>query len=358
MAFLDTDYRGTIKLREIIKENKMKKNLKKMTILLLLVIVALTPAYSSGKQESESSGPEKFKAALITSSGGLGDRSFNDAAWIGFQRARDELGVEIKVLEPTSVVEYESSLSLMADLGYNLVVGIGFDMKDAMTIVSKKYKDTQFATVNVAIDASNVSTAQFKDHEGSFLAGALAAMMTETGIIGFVGGVDAPPIRRFEMGYIGGAEYINSNIKVLSTFVGSFGDPGKGKESALSMYAQNADIVFQVAGKTGEGVLAAAKEVDKFAIGVDQDQDYIAPGNVLTSMVKRVDVAMYDFIKASVNGSLSSGIHTYGLKEEGVGLSEMKYTKDIIPGEYLKTIEKLRKQIISGEIIVPDAFKQ
>ena len=336
----------------------MKKNLKKLTTLFLLAIVAFTPLYSGGKQEVESSGPEKFKAALVTSGGGLGDRSFNDAAWIGFKRAQDELGVEIKVLEPTSVVEYETSLSLMADLGYNLVVGIGFDMKDAMTTVSKKYEGTRFATVNMVIDSPNLSTAQFKDHEGSFLAGALAAMMSETGIIGFVGGVDAPPIRRFEMGYIGGAEYINSNIKVISTFVGSFGDPGKGKESALSMYAQNADIVFQVAGKTGEGVLEAAKEVGKFAIGVDQDQDYIAPGNVLTSMVKRVDVAMYDFIKALMNDSLSPGIHTYGLKEDGVGLSEMKYTKDIIPGEYLETIEELRKQIISGEITVPDAFNQ
>ncbi|NQT58305.1 MAG: BMP family ABC transporter substrate-binding protein [Bacteroidetes bacterium] len=332
----------------------MTKNVK-IWLVVLLIFAVVFPVFGGGSDE-ENTAQQQIRVALVTSTGGLGDRSFNDAAWIGFQRAQSELGVAIKVMEPSSVVDYETSLSTMADLGYDLVVGIGFDMKDAMTIVSEKYPDTRFATVNVAIDHDNISTAQFKDHEGSFLAGALAASMSKTAIIGFVGGVDAPSIRRFEQGYKEGAEYINPGIQVISSFVGSFGDPGKGKESALSMFSQNADIVFHAAGKTGEGVLNAASEVGKYAIGVDQDQDYIAPGSVLTSMVKRVDVAMFEFIKAITDGTLTAGIHVYGLKESGVGLSEMKFTKDLIPESVLLKLDSIKKKIISGEIVVTDVF--
>ncbi len=317
-----------------------------------LLLGACSPAEETPADAAEE---EKIRVALVTASGGLGDRSFNDAAWAGFQRAEEEFDIETKVVEPGSVADYQTQLRSVASEGYDLVVGIGFDMKDAMSEVAPEFPDTYFGTVNVAIDSDNVATAQFKDHEGSFLAGALAGMMTETNVIGFVGGVDAANIRRFLVGYTEGAKYVNPDVEVLSSFVGSFADPAKGKEFAFEQFNQGADIVFQAAGKTGEGVIEAAAELDKYAIGVDQDQDYIAPGNVLTSMVKRVDVAMYDFIKNLVNGELETGVTVYGLAEGGVGLSEMEYTKDDIPQEYLDTIADLKENIISGEIVVTDA---
>ncbi len=304
-----------------------------------------------------SGGSEKpaLKVALVTASGGLGDRSFNDMAWAGLQQAEKSLGIQAKVVEPTSVADYATQLSAMASDGYAMVIGIGFDMKDAVTKVAPQFANVKFVTINVPVSAPNVATAQFSDHEGSFLAGVLAASMTKTKTIGFVGGVDAPNIRRFLVGYEEGAKYANPQVKVLSSFVGSFGDPIKGKEFALQQFSQGADIVFHAAGKTGEGVIAAAKDMNKYAIGVDQDQDYIAPGRVLTSMVKRVDVAVLDLVKQLKDGTFQAGIHLYGLQQNGVGLSEMKYTKQDIPKDVLDKVEKARQAITSGDLKVTDA---
>lgn len=329
-------------------------------LIVVLVGGCATNSAPAGNQGAKpgSDGKQQVKVALVTATGGLGDRSFNDSAWAGFQRAEKELGAGIKVVEPTSVADYATQLSAMADAGYQLVVGIGFDMKDAVAKVAPKYPNTKFATVNVMVDAPNVAVAQFKDHEGSFLAGALAGAMTKTGVVGFVGGADAPNIRRFLVGYEEGVKATNPNAKVLPAFVGAFNDPAKGKESTLQLIAQKADIIFHAAGKTGEGVIDAAKQSNVYAIGVDQDQDFIAPGRVLTSMVKRVDVAMYDLIKSVKDGNFKAGVHMYGLKEGGVGLSEMKYTKDAIPRDVLTKIDDLKSKIISGEIKVTDVFEK
>lgn len=338
-----------------------------LIIFLIVALVSFLTGCGGAKNNSPAEKPPEgkpaekaptVKVALVTATGGLGDRSFNDSAWAGFQKAKKDLGVEIKVVEPASVADYVTQLTAMAEAGYQLVVGIGFDMKDAITNVAPKYPKTKFATVNVMIDAPNVAVAQFKDHEGSFLAGALAGLVTKTGVVGFVGGVDAPNIRRFLVGFEEGVKNVNPKAKVLSAFVGAFNDPGKGKEFALQLIAQKADIVFHAAGKTGEGVIAAAKEAGVYAIGVDQDQDYIAPGTVLTSMVKRVDVAMYDLIKSVKDGTFTPGVHMYGLKEGGVGLSEMKYTRDKIPASALQKVDELKQKIIRGEITVTDVFNK
>ena len=336
----------------------MKKN--KISLLLLVLVFGLlvsgcgNPSPTTNTNADKSAKP--LKVALVTATGGLGDRSFNDSGWNGFQRAKKELGVEIKVIEPQSVADYVTSLSAMADAGYELVAGIGNDMKDAVATVAPKYPNTKFVTVNVMVNAPNVAVAQFKDNEGSFLAGALAASMTKTNVIGFVGGLDAPAIQRFLVGYKEGAQYINPNINVLSNYVGSFNDPAKGKEFTLQLIAQKADIIFHAAGKTGEGVFQAAKESGVYAIGVDQDQDYIAQGTILTSVVKRVDSAMFDMIKSLKDGNFKSGVHIYGIKEGGVGLSEMKYTKDKIPADTLKKLDEIKQKVSNGEIKVTDIF--
>jgi basic membrane protein A len=301
---------------------------------------------------------EKVKVALVTSAGGLGDRSFNDMGYEGFKRAEQELGVEIKVVEPGSVADYQTQLRSVADEGYKLVVGLGSDMLDPIKEVAPEYPDTNFGVVNINPDLPNVATAQFKDHEGSFLAGALAGLMTKTNTIGFLGGMDIPNIQRFLVGYEEGAKYVNPDIKVLTSFAGAWDDPALGKEFAFDLYNQGADIIFAAAGNTGSGVIEAAEETGNYAVGVDSDQDYIAPGYVLSSMVKRVDNAMYDFIKKTVDGTFVPGITFYGLKEGGVGISELKYTKDKIPAEYLTKLDELKDDIINGKIVVTDAAAQ
>lgn len=299
-----------------------------------------------------------IKVALVTSSGGLGDRSFNDAAWEGFERAKAELGVEIKVVEPQSVADYSNSLSSVADSGFDFVMVVGNDWVDTLTTVAAQYSDVKFAGVNINLEAPNVAIARFSDHEGSFLVGALAALMSDTGTIGFIGGNDVPAINRFFVGYEEGAKYANPEINVLNSYVGSFADPGKGKEFALQQNDNDADIIFHAAGKTGEGLFEAVKEVEKlYAIGVDQDQDYIAPGKILTSMEKRVDVAAFDFINQVVEGNFSAKETIYGLSEDGVGLTDMEYTKEIIPTEVLNQVDDIKEKISNGEIKVTDVFE-
>lgn len=338
--------------------------------LLLSIILILGLAACGGEKKSTATDVEtneegnKPEIAMVCSMGGLGDRSYNDSGYAGLKKAEEELGVKIKVVEPKDVSEGEKYLTELAITGYDLIMTLEYGHADILNNVASQYPDTRFAIFNIAVDQPNVTSVIFKEHEGSFLAGALAAMVTadngiqgmnDKKIIGFVEGTDSPGINKFLVGYKEGAEYIDKDTKVLSGYTNSFGDPGKGKEMALAQIEQGADIVYQVAGGTGEGVISAAKEKGVFAIGVDSDQDYIAEGNVLTSMMKRVDVAVYTLAKALKEGSIKDmNMLTLGLKEGGVQLSEMKYTKDKIPAEYLEKIEELKKDIIDGKIKVTD----
>ncbi|GHV95091.1 BMP family ABC transporter substrate-binding protein [Spirochaetia bacterium] len=336
---------------------------QKNIILLFLVSIIVCLIVSCGKtgksSETNKTETEKIKVALITSVGGLGDRSFNDAAWHGFQRAEKELGVEIKVIEPQAVADYQTSLKAVAGSGYKFVMAVGNDWADTMKIVAPIYPDIKFAGVNIMLNEPNVAVARFSDHEGSFMAGAIAAMMSKTGTIGFIGGMDVPAINRFYVGYEEGAKYANPSIKVISAYVGSFNDPGKGKEFSLQLIAQKADIIFHAAGKTGEGLFNAVKETDGiYAIGVDQNQDYIVSGKILTSMEKRIQIAAYNLIDSVINNNFRAGDRIYGLKEDGVGLTEMEYTKALVPPDVTARLNDIRAKIISGEIKVTDVFNK
>jgi basic membrane protein A len=302
---------------------------------------------------------------MITSQGGLGDRSFNDSGYEGLKKAEEELGVSVKVIESEDPVgEAEQLLRTAAESGFDLVITLEYSHFDPLARVAPDYPDTLFAIVNIGVEGDNVVSVLFKEHEGSFLAGALAAMVTTMEdndkvnpepIIGAIGGTQSPGIDVFIVGYEEGAQYINPDVEVLTAYSNSFGDPAKGNELALAMYDQGADIVFQIAGGTGEGVFQAAEDTNHYAIGVDSDQDYIKPGYILTSMLKRVDVAVYDLISKLVDGTLEGGESVvYGLAENGVGLSPMIYTKDQLPSEFLVTVEELKAKIISGEIKVTD----
>lgn len=348
------------------------KKIKSISAILLTIVFMLTMAGCGSQPKSSAnsgdSSAKKHKIALICSAGGLGDRSYNDSGYAGLKKAEKELGVEIKVVEPKDVSEGEKYLTELAKAGYELVMTLEYGHADILKNVAPQFPNTRFAIFNIAVDEPNVTSVIFKEHEGSYLAGALAAMvskdtnikgMNASNVIGFVGGIDSPGINKFLVGYKEGAQSIDKNVKVLTGYTNSFGDPGKGKEMTLSQIEQSADVVYQVAGGTGEGVINAAKEKGVFAIGVDSDQDYIAEGNVLTSMMKRTDVAVYDLSKALIDGKIKDmKTLSLGLKEGGIQLSEMKYTKDKIPAEYLNKIEAIKKDIIDGKIKVTDVTQQ
>jgi len=303
------------------------------------------------------SAQKQLKVAMVTSESGLGDRSFNDMMYQGMQRAEKELGVKVNVIQPKSISEFKSTLARAAQLGFDIIIGSSFDMITPMKEVAAQFPNQKFGLVDVGNDpiAPNVVSSVTKDWEGSFLVGAIAAKTTKTGIIGFVGGKDIPIIHRFYLGYYFGAKMINPKVQVLESYSGTFTDPAAGKEYTLALINRKSDINFAVAGATSAGVIEAAKQTKSFAIGVDSNQNYLAPGFVLTSMVKRVDNQAYDFIKEVVDGTFKGGVVlTYGLKEKGVDYAMDENNKGLISDATLKLVEGLRQKVISGQIVVPN----
>ena len=296
-----------------------------------------------------------MKVGIVFSTGGLGDKSFNDSAYRGLVKAKEELGADFKYVEPASPAEDEQYLREYAESGYDLVIATGFQMKDAAANVANDYPDKKFAIIDDIVELPNVKSLTFAEDEGSFLAGALAAMMSKTGVVGFIGGMEVPLIKKFQRGYEEGAKYINPKIKVITTYTSSqnpFNDPVKGKENTISQIQQGADVIYHAAGGTGIGVIDAAKESGVFAIGVDSNQDGVAPGTVLTSMVKNVDVAVYDTIKEIKDGNFKNGQEVFGIKNNGVGLTDFEFTKDKIGEANLQKLQEIVEKIKSGEIKV------
>lgn len=301
--------------------------------------------------------------------GGLGDQSYNDLAYEGFKKAVAENGVEGAPVESQDVVgQAEQILRRAAGSSYGLVIDLEFSHGEVLPKVAKDYPKTDWAIVNTTAAGSNVVSVLFQEQEGSYLAGALAAMMTTvTGnpkinsqkVIGVIGGTKSVGIDKFIAGYIQGAKDVDKDVRVLVSYSNDFGDPAKGKQLAESMYQQGADIVFHVAGGTGGGVIQAAKETNHYAIGVDTDQDGLAPGYVLTSMIKHTDLAVEKLVQEYAHGSFQGGsTMTLGLKDGGVGLSDMTHTKQDVPAEDLQKIAQLKQQIISGQVKVWNVVDQ
>jgi basic membrane protein A len=301
----------------------------------------------------------KLKVAMVTSESGLGDRSFNDMMNEGMKRAQKELDIDYVVIQPRSISEFQSALARAAGQGFDFIVGSSFDMIKPMQTVAAAFPNQKFGLVDVGPDpiAPNVVSSVTKDWEGSFLVGAIAARTTKTGVIGFVGGKDIPIIHRFYIGYYYGAQMADPKVKVLETYSGTFTDPAAGKEYTLALINQHSDINFAVAGATSAGVIDAAKSTKTFAIGVDSDQNYLAPGFVLTSMVKRVDTQAFDMIKSVADGTFKGGtVLYYGLKEGGVAAAMDEYNKGLISPDVLKEVDELKAKVISGAIVVPNYF--
>ncbi len=321
---------------------------------------SITTENASGTQTTTAEpAAEKLKVTYITTNAGLGDKSFNDSAWAGLQKAEKELGVEISVIEPKAVSDYGTALVSAVNSGSNIILGFSASWTDTFNEYCPKYPKVYFGGLNCNAQADNLMIAVTSDHEGSFLAGALAAMMSKTGTIGVIGGQDADNINRFIIGYEEGAKYVNPSIVVLKSYVGAFNDPAKGKEFALQLMNEGADVIYQLAGGSGMGVFEAAKEnANLYAIGSDADQDYIVEGKILTSMIKNCGVIAYDIVKSVQDGTFVAGKKAINLASNGVCLSDMQYTKELIGAENLAALDEIRNKIISGEIVVTDLFSK
>lgn len=312
-----------------------------------------TPTSGEKPAEGAPSG-KKLKVGMVFDTGGLGDKSFNDSANAGLERAKKELGIEAITVTSTSPSEYASNLGQLAAQGCDLVVAVGLGMNEAAGEIAPQHPNVKFAVVDGSAKGDNVRGLLFREEQGSFLAGYLAGLMTKSNKIGFVGGMEIPLIKKFEFGYRAGAMYANPNAVVLpAKYTMNWDSQDKGKSSAVALYSEGADIVFHAAGRAGLGVFKAAEEANKFAIGVDSDQDDQAKGLVLTSMIKRVDEAVFQTIKDIQDGKFTSGDKTYDLAVNGVGLSPMTYTKEKIGAANLEKIEKVRQELISGTITAP-----
>ena len=301
---------------------------------------------------------ETFKPALVYDFGGRNDRSFNEAAYQGALHFEERTGVKFRDFEIQNPSQREQALRNFARRGLNPIITIGFAQSTALEKVAKEFPDTHFVIIDARIDLPNVRSIIFKEGEGSFLVGVLAAMATKSDTIGFVGGMDVPLIRKFACGYKQGAKYVNPDVVVLENMTGTTGaawtDPLKGGELARSQFARGADVVFHAAGLTGIGVLQAAADEGKLGIGVDSNQNYLHPGSVLTSMVKAVDVAVEKVLTEAKEGRWASGVEILGLAENGVSWSLDEYNEPLITDEMKTSIEKIRADIISGKVRVHD----
>jgi len=303
-----------------------------------------------------------FHVGLVFDVGGLGDKSFNDLAYAGLLRAREELGVSFEYFEPTQGSERESALRLFAQGDADLIIGVGFLFTDDIRAVAADFPAKKLVCIDYTWTPgdsvpANLVGLKFREEEGAFLVGALAAMVSETGTIGFVGGMDIPLIHKFESGYRAGALHVNPSQRVIVNYAGvtgeAFKNPSKGKELALAQYDQGADIIFHASGSTGLGVFEAARQKQKLAIGVDADQAAEAPGLVLTSMTKNVDVVVFQEIAAAISGRFQGGVRVLGLAEGAVSYVRNESNSRWLTPERSARLDAIRAQIISGALRVP-----
>jgi basic membrane protein A len=360
-----------------------------MHVRTLMVVLGLSGIAVACGQATAADDPSRVRVGIVFDIGGKDDRSFNAAAWAGVKCAetglmpdqvtncgRPSLGVVVRDVEPGTPTAIEPAIRAFAERQYDLVIGVGFAQGPIMQVVARDYPDVHFAIIDGVIleddgktPRKNVASLVFNEHEGSYLVGVIAARTSRTGTLGFVGGMDIPLIRRFAKGYEEGAKSVNPSVRIIENYVGvtdaAWNNPGKGKELSMAQIGKNADVIFAAAGNSGLGVFDAVEQAGtengrarRFVIGVDSNQNGVKPGFVLTSMIKRVDTAVYDIIKKVVDGQFSGGFHVFGLESDGVGYVVDDYNRAIVSAQAIADAEQARKEIIAGRIKVTDAMAQ
>jgi basic membrane protein A len=327
----------------------------------LAAITAIAAGSLVGCGEKEQAAAPAAPAAPATSAapavvydmGGKFDKSFNQAAYEGMERWKEETGKEYLEFEVGNETQREQAIRRMAERGASPIIGIGFGQASSIEKVAKEFPKLKFAIIDMVVDLPNVQSVVFKEHEGSFLVGVMAAKASKSGKVGFVGGMDIPLIRKFQCGYEQGVKYVNGNAEIFANMTGTTGaawnDPVRGAELAKAQFSQGADVVYAAAGGTGVGVYQAAKDAGKLAIGVDSNQNYVQPGTMLTSMLKRVDVAVYNVTKAH-----TPGLSILGLREGGVDYAMDQYNAELVTPDIKSAVETAKKGILDGSIQVVD----
>ena len=343
-------------------------------LVMLTAVLAIATSACTERAEARREGCQA-KVGIVFDIGGKNDRSFNAAAWEGVKRAERELPVCVYDVEPGNPTSIEPAMRAFAEKNFDLIVGVGFAQGPIMQRVAMDYPNVKFAIIDGVIfeadgktPKSNVASLVFREHEGSYLVGMIAASKSKTGVLGFLGGMDIPLIHRFQKGYEEGAKAINPNARVISNYVGvndaAWNNPAKGKELALAQIEKGADVIFTAAGNSGLGAFDAVEqygrgpngEANKFVIGVDSNQNGVKPGFVLTSMVKRVDNAVYDAVKEILEGQFKGGFHVFGLDKDGVAYALDQYNQPLISEEILSKVNEAKNKIVVGEIKVTDAM--
>ncbi|MEG2789591.1 MAG: BMP family ABC transporter substrate-binding protein [Romboutsia sp.] len=331
---------------------------KKLLSLGLVTILAgsMLVGCSSPSKDSEKAGKEdQLKVTMITDVGGVNDQSFNQSAWEGLQKAEKDLGVKGNYIESKQESDYATNVETAIDQGADLVIGVGFKLEKAIGDAAKAYPDEKFALIDADFKGNppaNVESIMFNAQESSYLVGLVAGKMTQSNKVGFVGGMEGPLIESFQVGYEAGVKAVKPDAEVVVQYANNFADPAKGKSITNQMISNGVDIVFHAAGDTGNGVIEAAKEAGKKAIGVDRDQNDVAPETVVTSAIKRVDVGVFNTVKSLVDGTFKGGtVVTYGLNEDGVGIAET--TKEDVAPDIIEFVNQQGEKIKNGEIKVP-----
>ncbi len=337
-----------------------------ITVAILLAVHVAFLVFSPRGTEAVADA-DATRVGIVLDVGGRGDKSFNDGAYAGADSATRRLNADVRFIEPGEGADREAGLRLLAAEGMDLIMGIGFIFTDDLTVLSREYPDSKFAGVDFALgtdDAGNVvppppnvAALKFREEEGSFLVGALAALVGNSKRVGFIGGMDIPLIHKFEAGYRAGVKHVCPDCTVIAQYAGvtpeAFANPGRGKELALSQYQSGVNVIFHAAGATGGGLFEAARATGKLAIGVDADQAAEAPGRVLTSMIKGVNAAVYDAIARVEAGTFKGGVYSFGLAEGGVGYVYDDNNRALIPEAAHRRVEQLKAEIIAGRIKVP-----
>jgi basic membrane protein A len=338
-----------------------------LTLVAVLLAVHVALLFVRPSQASTPFVGEGLDVGVVFDVGGRGDKSFNDGAYVGAERAMNELGARVRYIEPGEGTDREAGLRLLAAEGLDLVIGVGFIFSDDLSQLAKEYPNVLFAGIDYAppVDANgavipppaNLAGLRFREEEGSFLVGALAALVGNSKRLGFIGGMDFPLIHKFEAGFKAGVNAVCGDCTVVAQYAGvtpeAFRNPGRGQELALSQYQSGVNVIFHASGSTGLGVFEAARRRGKLAIGVDSDQHAEAPGFILTSMVKRVDEAVFGAVQSVKEGTFKGGIYQLGLAESGVDYVYDEHNRALIPDSVRARVEALRADIVAKRISVP-----